>query len=114
MHGSSSVPEELVGIVNQYGGAMPNAKGVDLDELKKTLPYGVSKINVDTDGRIAMTGAIRKVLTEKPEEFDPRKYLGPAREALKEVVKSRMQAFGAAGNASKIKQISLDEVKNLY
>lgn len=102
MHGSSSVPAELVAQVNKYGGKMPNAKGVDISQLQQTLTQGVSKINVDTDGRIAMTAAIRKVFAEQPEKFDPREYLGPARDMLKEVVKARMIAFGAAGNASKI------------
>lgn len=102
MHGSSSVPRELVEQVNKYGGKMPNAKGVDIGQLQQTLTHGVSKINVDTDGRIAMTAAIRKVFMEQPEKFDPREYLGPAREALKEMVKARMIAFGAAGNAPKI------------
>lgn len=104
MHGSSSVPAELVAEVNKYGGHMPNAKGVDIEQLQQTTQHGVSKINVDTDGRIAMTAAIRKIFAEKPEEFDPRKYLGPARDALTEVVKARMVAFGAAGNGSKIEQ----------
>lgn len=104
MHGSSSVPEELVAQVNKYGGHMPNAKGVDIEQLQQTTQFGVSKINVDTDGRIAVTAAIRKIFAEKPEEFDPRKYLGPARDALTEVVKARMIAFGAAGHASKISQ----------
>ena len=114
MHGSSSVPEELTAVVNQYGGKMPNAKGVDIDQLKQTVKHGVTKINVDTDARIAMTGAVRKVLMENPEEFDPRKYLGPARDALTEMVKARMIAFGCAGNAPKIQQISLEEAKSLY
>lgn len=114
MHGSSSVPQELVDIVNKYGGKMPSAKGVDLSQLQQTLQYGVSKINVDTDGRIAMTGAIRKVLIEHPEEFDPRKYLGPARTALKDMVKARMVAFGTAGQAPHIQQIDLEAVKKLY
>jgi fructose-bisphosphate aldolase class II len=107
MHGSSSVPQELVDQVNKYGGKMPNAKGVDIEQLQQTTKHGVTKINVDTDGRLAMTAAIRKVLIEHPEYFDPREYLSPARDALKEVVKARMIAFGAAGNAPKIKQITL-------
>lgn len=102
MHGSSSVPPELVAQVNKYGGKMPNAKGVDISQLQQTLTQGVSKINVDTDGRIAMTAAIRKVFAEQPEKFDPREYLGPARDLLKEVVKARMIAFGSAGQAPKI------------
>ena len=114
MHGSSSVPPELVQIVNDHGGSMPGAKGVDIEQLQQTLGHGVSKINVDTDGRIAMTGAIRKVLVEQPGEFDPRKYLGPARDALTELVKARMVAFGAAGHAGGVQQLSLEETKALY
>lgn len=114
MHGSSSVPEELVAEVNKYGGKMPNARGVDIAQLQQTLGHGVSKINVDTDGRLVMTAAIRKVFAEQPEKFDPREYLGPAREALKELVKARMIAFGTAGNAPKIKQLSLAAAKELY
>lgn len=114
MHGSSSVPKELVDIVNQYGGKMPDARGVDLQQLQQTIKKGVSKINVDTDGRIAMTGAIRKVFAEHPEAFDPREYLGPAREALKHMIAERLKHFGAAGHAPKIKQITLEEAKALY
>lgn len=114
MHGSSSVPEELVAIVNQYGGQMPNTRGVDLAQLQETIKHGVSKVNVDTDGRIVMTGAIRKFFAEHPEKFDLREYMGPARDALKEMVKSRMVAFGCAGQAPKIQQINLDQAKQLY
>ncbi len=114
MHGSSSVPPELVAIVNQFGGKMPNTKGVDIAQLQETIKHGVSKINVDTDGRIAMTGAIRKFFAEHPDKFDIREYMGPARDALKEMVKARMIAFGAAGNAPKIKQITLEEAKQFY
>lgn len=103
MHGSSSVPPELVEVVNTYGGKMPQTKGVDLDQLQETIKYGVSKVNVDTDGRITMTGAIRKFFAEHPDKFDPREYLGPARDALRDMVKARMIAFGAAGQAPKIK-----------
>lgn len=102
MHGSSSVPEELVAIVNQYGGKMPNTKGVDIPQLQETIKHGVSKVNVDTDGRIVMTGAIRKFFAEHPEKFDPREYLGPARDALRDMIKARLIAFGSAGQASKI------------
>ena len=114
MHGSSSVPKELVDIVNQYGGKMPDARGVDIQQLQQTIKRGVSKINVDTDGRIAMTGAIRKVFAEHPEAFDPREYLGPAREALKQMIAERMKHFGSAGQAPTIKQITLAEAKALY
>ncbi|PIW36847.1 MAG: fructose-1,6-bisphosphate aldolase [Candidatus Kerfeldbacteria bacterium CG15_BIG_FIL_POST_REV_8_21_14_020_45_12] len=114
MHGSSSVPQELIAEINKYGGQMPNARGVDIEALQKAIPHGVAKINVDTDGRLAVTAAIRKVLVEHPEEFDPRKYLGAARDALTEVIALRMQQFGAAGNAPKINQIGLTEAKELY
>lgn len=114
MHGSSSVPEELVAIVNKYGGRMPNAKGVPLDQIQSVIPFGVAKVNVDTDGRITMTGAIRKVFAEKPEKFDPRDYLKPAREALAKMIAKRMKAFGTAGHAKEIKQITLEEAKKFY
>lgn len=104
MHGSSSVPEELVHQVNAYGGALRNAHGVALEQLKQTIRHGVAKINVDTDGRIAITAAIRKVFAEHPEIFDPREYLGPARAAHTALVAARMMAFGAAGQAPHIQQ----------
>lgn len=114
MHGSSSVPKELVDIVNKYGGAMPNAKGVPVEQIQSVIPHGVAKVNVDTDGRIAITGAVRKVLAEEPEKFDPRDYLKPAREAAKKVIASRMQAFSTAGHASEIEQIDLQAAKKFY
>ncbi len=103
MHGSSSVPQELQDIINQYGGKIRPTWGVPVEEIQKGIRNGVRKINVDTDNRLAMTGAIRKVLWENPEQFDPRAYLKPAREAMKQVCRDRMIAFGQAGNASKIK-----------
>lgn len=110
MHGSSSVPPELVAVVNQFGGKMPNSKGVDIAQLQETIKHGVSKINVDTDGRIAMTGAIRKFLAEHPDKFDLREYMTPAREALKQMVKARMIAFGCAGQAPLIQQTGLNKL----
>jgi fructose-bisphosphate aldolase class II len=107
MHGSSSVPAELVAEVNHYGGHLPAANGVDIDQLQQTIKHGVCKINVDTDGRIAFTAAIRKVFTLEPDKFDPREYLGPARDALQAVVEDRMRAFGAAGHAPDIQQTSI-------
>src|SRR5690606_24553186 len=83
MHGSSSVPRELVEIINKYGGKMPGTFGIPIAEIQDGIKHGVRKINVDTDSRLAMTGAIRKVLFESPEKFDPRDYLKPAREAMK-------------------------------
>ena len=114
MHGSSSVPENLVAVVNKYGGKMPNAKGVPIKQIQDAIKRGVRKINVDTDGRIAITGAIRKVFAEHPEEFDPRKYLGPARDALRDVIVGKMKDFGTAGHSGDYKPKSLKEMKKLY
>jgi fructose-bisphosphate aldolase class II len=104
MHGSSSVPQHLQDIVNQFGGEIRQTWGVPVEEIQRGIQYGVRKINVDTDNRLAITGAIRKVLAENPEKFDPRDYLKPAREAMKQVCVDRMTSFGQAGNASHIRQ----------
>ncbi|MBN1809802.1 MAG: fructose-bisphosphate aldolase class II [Planctomycetes bacterium] len=114
MHGSSSVPEELVAIVNKYGGNMPNAKGVPMKAIQQAIPLGVRKVNVDTDSRLAMTGAIRKVFVETPEKFDPRDYLKPAREAVKQLLVGKMKDFGTAGHAGDYKPKSLEDYKKLY
>ena len=114
MHGSSSVPEELLAIINQYGGEMPETYGVPVSDIQEGIRHGVRKINVDTDNRLAITGAIRKALMEKPGEFDPRYYLKPARVAMAEVCKARMVAFGQAGQASGVAYKSLDEMKKIY
>ena len=114
MHGSSSVPQELLAIINQYGGNMGETYGVPVEEIQKGIKHGVRKINVDTDNRLAITGAIRKVFAETPEKFDPRDYLKPARVAMKEVCKDRMIAFGQAGNADKIKIKSCREMVSFY
>ena len=107
MHGSSSVPQELQDIINEFGGNMKQTYGVPVEEIQRGIRSGVRKINVDTDNRLAMTGAIRKVLTENKAEFDPRAYLKPAREAMKQVCVARMVAFGQAGHAEKLRT-SLD------
>ncbi|MBD3336062.1 MAG: fructose-bisphosphate aldolase class II [Candidatus Eisenbacteria bacterium] len=114
MHGSSSVPQELVDIINKYGGEIPETYGVPVEEIQEGIKHGVRKINVDTDNRLAITGAIRKVFHESPEAFDPRKYLKPARAAMKEVVKARMTAFGQAGWADKVPRKSLEEMRSYY
>ena len=114
MHGSSSVPQELQDAINRYGGRLKQTYGVPLEEIQLGIRNGVRKINVDTDGRMAMTAAIRQVLVENPEEFDPRAYLKPAREAMKEVVKARMTAFGQAGHAGDYEPISLAEMAKWY
>ena len=114
MHGSSSVPKELIDIINQYGGKMRPTWGVPVSEIQLGIKNGVRKVNVDTDNRLAITGAIRKVLWETPEKFDPRDYNKPAREAMKKVVAQRMVEFGQAGHAGDFKPVSLDEMAKVY
>lgn len=104
MHGSSSVPQELQDIINKYGGKMKQTYGVPVEEIQRGIKSGVRKINVDTDNRMAMTGAIRKVFMESPEKFDPRDYLKPARSAMKKVCVDRMVAFGQAGFGAKLRK----------
>jgi fructose-bisphosphate aldolase class II len=103
MHGSSSVPQHLQDLLNKYGGKMRQTWGVPVEEIQRGIQHGVRKINVDTDNRIAITAAIRKVFAETPEKFDPRDYLKPARAAMKEVCRDRMIAFGQAGHASALR-----------
>lgn len=103
MHGSSSVPQELQDMINKFGGQMKQTYGVPVEEIQRGIKSGVRKINVDTDNRMAMTAAIRKVLMENPEKFDPRDYLKPAKASMKQVCVDRMVAFGQAGNASKLR-----------
>ena len=114
MHGSSSVPKDLQDTINQYGGKLKPTWGVPVEEIQLGFKNGVRKINVDTDNRLAMTGAIRKVFAEKPEEFDPRSYLKPAREAMKKVVALRMTQFGQAGHAGDYKPVSMEEMAARY
>jgi len=114
MHGSSSVPRELVDIVNKYGGGLKESYGVPVDQIQRGIKHGVRKINVDTDNRLAITGAIRKVFAETPEKFDPRDYMKPAREAMAKVVEERMIAFGQAGWADKVKCVSLVDMAARY
>ncbi len=114
MHGSSSVPQELVERVNKYGGAMKAAMGIPMQDIQYGIERGVRKINVDTDGRLAITGAIRKVFVEHPEKFDPRDYLKPAREALYELIKGKMQDFGTAGHAGDYAPMTLEEMAERY
>jgi fructose-bisphosphate aldolase class II len=115
MHGSSSVPQELQDIINQYGGQMKPTWGVPVPEIQRGIKNGVRKINIDTDNRMAMTGQIRKVLAEQPEEFDPRKYLKPAMEAMTKLCRQRLEDFNTAGQASKIKRVlPLSEMAKRY
>jgi fructose-bisphosphate aldolase class II len=114
MHGSSSVPKELQDVINQYGGKLKPTFGVPVEEIQLGIKNGVRKVNVDTDNRLAMTGAIRKVFMETPEKFDPRDYLKPAREAMKKVVVERMTQFGQAGHAGDYTPLPLSEMAKLY
>jgi fructose-bisphosphate aldolase, class II len=114
MHGSSSVPQDLQDVINKYGGEMPQTWGVPVEEIQRGIKHGVRKINIDTDNRMAMTGAIRKVFAENPSEFDPRKYLKPAMEAMTVVCRLRFEEFGTAGWASKIKPLPLSVMAKRY
>jgi len=114
MHGSSSVPQDLQDIINAYGGQMPQTWGVPVEEIQRGIKHGVRKINIDTDNRMAITGAIRKVLAEKPSEFDPRAYLKPAKEAMRKLCIERYQQFGCEGQASKIRPLSTAQMAKRY
>jgi len=114
MHGSSSVPQDLQDIINEYGGAMPQTFGVPVEEIVRGIKMGVRKVNIDTDCRMAMTGQFRKIATQNPKEFDPRKFLKPAMDAMRDVCRLRLEAFGTAGQAGKIKVIAMDDMAKRY
>ncbi|MEJ8821781.1 class II fructose-bisphosphate aldolase [Variovorax humicola] len=114
MHGSSSVPQELLAIIRQYGGNMKETYGVPVEEIQEAIKHGVRKINIDTDIRLAMTGAVRKFLAEHPEKFDAREWLKPAREAAKQICKQRYIEFGCEGQGLKIKGDTLQIVAARY
>jgi len=114
MHGSSSVPKNLQDVINAYGGKLKPTWGVPVEEIQLGIKNGVRKINVDTDSRLAITGAIRKVFSETPDKFDPRDYLKPAREAMKKVVSERMTQFGQAGHAADYTPVPLEEMARRY
>jgi fructose-bisphosphate aldolase class II len=114
MHGSSSVPQEFLAIIREHGGDMKETYGVPVEEIQEAIKYGVRKINIDTDVRLAMTAAIRKYFTENPDKFDPRDYLKPAREAAKQLCKQRYLEFGCEGQAASIKGDNLIVVANHY
>ena len=108
MHGSSSVPQDLLKVINENGGEIPETYGVPLEEIQEGIKHGVRKVNIDTDLRLAATAAIRKHMSENKSEFDPRKYLTDSMAAMKDVVINRYEAFGTAGNAQKIRPMSLE------
>lgn len=114
MHGSSSVPQDLLDIINKFGGKMPQTFGVPVEEIVNGIKHGVRKVNIDTDCRMAITGAIRQFFAEKPGEFDPRSFMKPAMAAMQKVCKARYEEFGAAGHGSKIKVIPLADMAKRY
>ena len=114
MHGSSSVPQDLLDLINQYGGQMKQTYGVPVEEIQEAIKHGVRKINIDTDVRMAMTGAVRKFLVENPEKFDAREWLKPAREAAKQIAKQRYLQFGCEGQGAKIKGDTLTVMAARY
>lgn len=114
MHGSSSVPQEWLAIINQYGGDIKETYGVPVEEIVEGIKHGVRKVNIDTDLRLASTGAIRRMMAEQPSEFDPRKFFAKTIEAMRDICIARYEAFGTAGNASKIKPISLEGMYQRY
>ncbi|MEO5344640.1 MAG: class II fructose-bisphosphate aldolase, partial [Gammaproteobacteria bacterium SHHR-1] len=114
MHGSSSVPQELQDLINAYGGEMPQTYGVPVEEIEKGIKMGVRKVNIDTDCRMAMTGQFRKVATENPGQFDPRKFLTAAMNEMEALCQDRFERFGTAGHASKITVIDMDDMAARY
>lgn len=115
MHGSSSVPQEWLEVINQYGGEIRETYGVPVEEIQEGIRHGVRKVNIDTDLRLASTGAVRRFLGENKSEFDPRKFLIPTIKAMKDIVKARLEAFGTAGQVSNIKKVySLEEMSGKY
>jgi fructose-bisphosphate aldolase class II len=114
MHGSSAVPQDWLAIINEYGGQIPETYGVPVEQVVEGIKNGVRKVNIDTDLRLASTGAIRRFLAENPAEFDPRKYFKESLVAMREICIARYEAFGCAGHASRIKPLSLAEMQELY
>jgi len=114
MHGSSSVPKDLIDVINEFGGSIPETYGVPIEEIQRGIKSGVRKVNIDTDNRLAITAAVRRALAEKPEEFDPRHFLKPSIKEMQKVCAERYNAFGCAGNGTKIKMSNLDEMAAKY
>jgi fructose-bisphosphate aldolase class II len=114
MHGSSSVPQEWLDIIREYGGEIKETYGVPVEEIQNGIRYGVRKVNIDTDIRLAMTGAVRRLLAQKPDEFDPRKFFAAALDAAKDLCRDRFEAFGSAGQASRIKPLPMERYAEVY
>jgi fructose-bisphosphate aldolase class II len=114
MHGSSSVPQEWLRVIRENGGSIKETYGVPVEAIVEGIRHGVRKVNIDTDIRLAMTGAIRRAFNKDKEEFDPRKYLKEAMQAAKSICKARMEAFGTAGQAGKLKPVALDSMADKY
>ena len=114
MHGSSAVPQDWLAIINEYGGKIPETYGVPVEQVAEGIKHGVRKVNIDTDLRLASTGAIRRFLAENPAEFDPRKYFKESLIAMRDICIARYEAFGCAGHASRIKPMSLAEMQVRY
>ncbi|MDY6530837.1 class II fructose-bisphosphate aldolase [Acinetobacter faecalis] len=114
MHGSSSVPQEWLAVINEFGGDIKETYGVPVEQLVDAIKHGVRKINIDTDLRLASTGAMRRMMAEKPSEFDPRKFFSATVDAMKDICIARYEAFGTAGNADKIRPISLEKMVDSY
>jgi fructose-bisphosphate aldolase class II len=114
MHGSSSVPQDWLAVINEFGGEIPETYGVPVEQIQEGIKYGVRKVNIDTDLRLASTGAVRRFLAHNPSEFDPRKFLAKTTEAMTDICIARYEAFGTAGNADKIKPISLEKMFTKY
>jgi fructose-bisphosphate aldolase class II len=114
MHGSSSVPQALQDMFNAFGGEMPQTWGVPVEEIARGIKHGVRKVNIDTDCRLAMTAAFRKVGSQSKSEFDPRKFLKPAMDAMRDLCRERFEQFGTAGHAGKIRVLPLAEMAKRY
>ena len=114
MHGSSSVPQEWLDIIREHGGEIKETYGVPVEEIQNGIRYGVRKVNIDTDIRLAMTGAVRRLLAQKPDEFDPRKFFAAAMDAARDLCRDRFEAFGSAGQASRIKPLPMERYAEVY
>jgi fructose-bisphosphate aldolase class II len=114
MHGSSSVPQDWLKIINEHGGDIKETYGVPVEQIIEAIKYGVRKVNIDTDLRLASTGAMRRFMAEHPSEFDPRKFFGETVKAMRDVCIDRYNQFGTAGNASKMNPISLEKMSDYY